>query len=87
MAVGTLSGDLVTDLKVDDKDDDALSIADSGVGTSSVVTAATVVSQLQLPLHFRWCKICEIACHPLKIFYFHILLRLLCAPYYMWMYV
>ena len=43
-----LVGDLVsmvTDLKVEDKNEDTLSIADSGVGTSSVITAATEVSR------------------------------------------
>ena len=36
---------MVTNLKVDSKDEDALSIAsDSGFGTSSVITAATEVS-------------------------------------------
>ena len=47
LSVGILLDELVsmvTDLKVDDKNEDALSIADSGVGTSSVITAATEVS-------------------------------------------
>ena len=36
---------MVTDLKVEGKNEDALSIADSGVGTSSIITAATEVSR------------------------------------------
>ena len=36
---------MVTDLKMDDKNEDAVSIADSGVGTCSVITAATEVSR------------------------------------------
>ena len=41
MSVGALSGNL----KVEDNNDDALSIADSGFGTSSVVTTAALVSR------------------------------------------
>ena len=37
---------MVTGLKVEDKEEDALSIADSGFGTSSIITAATEVSGL-----------------------------------------
>ena len=39
---------MVTDLKVEDKNEDALSIADSGFGTSSIITSATEVSGLHV---------------------------------------
>ena len=39
MTLNLLLGDMVADLKVADKNEDALSIADSGIGTSSVSTA------------------------------------------------
>ena len=45
-----LLGDLVsivTDLMEEDKNEDTLSVADSGVGTNSIITAATEVSGLQ----------------------------------------